>query len=190
MEAGEKQVLATAQDRTDARVMLVAPWDAHIARYHHTVVVALLSHGIGLERAQELAQDVWMRLMHQQTQGLLKTLELPGLALAQARFLALAELRRVRAHLEVPDDGQVDSGARHVPGQEERLLSREVLERVLRALEKENPQTRRIFECVYDDPGLPHATIAAEVGLSVQRVRQILCEVRKRLRDVVPEHDR
>jgi RNA polymerase sigma-70 factor (ECF subfamily) len=40
---------------------------------------------------------------------------------------------------------------------------------------------------IYENPDLPHAEAAAQVGLSVQRVRQILCEVRKRLRAVLSE---
>jgi DNA-directed RNA polymerase specialized sigma24 family protein len=42
---------------------------------------------------------------------------------------------------------------------------------------------------VYEDPGVPHAEVAVKVGLSVQRVRQILCEVRKTLREALEVRD-
>jgi RNA polymerase sigma-70 factor (ECF subfamily) len=46
-----------------------------------------------------------------------------------------------------------------------------------------------VFELVYDHPELGYAEVAAQVGLSVQRVKQIVFEVRKRLRGALAEGD-
>ena len=37
---------------------------------------------------------------------------------------------------------------------------------------------------------MDHAEAAARLGLSLQRVRQIVCEVRKKLRDAVEEEEK
>src|SRR5262245_31417968 len=63
-------------------------WDALIARHHRRVVVSLLARGLRVDRARELAQETWTRLIQQQQRGLLTELRLPNLALTQAAFLA------------------------------------------------------------------------------------------------------
>ncbi len=58
-------------------------------------------------------------------------------------------------------------------------------ERVAKALEVLSgcsSSAREVFRLVYGGDGLSHAEVAQRVGLSLQRVRQILCEVRARLR--------
>src|SRR5262245_60462429 len=66
-------------------------WSWLIARHDHRVVVALLARGVPLDRARELAQETWLRLMQSQREGRLRELSLPGLAITQARFLAANE---------------------------------------------------------------------------------------------------
>jgi RNA polymerase sigma-70 factor (ECF subfamily) len=70
---------------------------------------------------------------------------------------------------------------------ERRLLSEEQLSRAHAALEQVSPSARNVFLLACDGQELPHAEVAARVGLSVQRVRQILCEVRKKLRSALEE---
>jgi RNA polymerase sigma-70 factor (ECF subfamily) len=43
-------------------------------------------------------------------------------------------------------------------------------------------RAQQVFHAVYGPGGESHADVARRCGLSVQRVRQILCEVRGRLR--------
>src|SRR5438477_13009186 len=71
-----------------------AAWSTLIARHEHKVKVALLARGVPLERARELTQETWLRLMEQQRAGRLNELSLPGLAIVQARFLAANDRRR------------------------------------------------------------------------------------------------
>jgi RNA polymerase sigma-70 factor (ECF subfamily) len=42
-----------------------------------------------------------------------------------------------------------------------------------------------VFRLAYGGEGLSHAEVARRVGLSLQRVRQILCEVRAKLREAM-----
>lgn len=163
--------------RTDA-------WDALIQRHNHRVLVSLLARGVPLWRARELAQDTWARLIEQQRRGALGSLTLPGLAITQAAFLALEDARRDGARrpraldLALVAETVADPGA----DAEERLLSREQLARAEDALSRCSGSAQRVFRLLYENPTLSHAEAAQQVGLSLQRVRQILCEVRKKLR--------
>jgi RNA polymerase sigma factor (sigma-70 family) len=169
-------------------------WDALIARHHRRVVVSLLARGLRVDRAHELAQETWTRLIQQQQRGLLTELRLPNLALTQAAFLAADDARRARRESiagnveELPERQQpVDPSV----SAERRLLSEEQLARAQAALAECSPSARNVFLLACDGQELPHAEVAARVGLSVQRVRQILCEVRKKLRTALEEerHD-
>lgn len=167
-----------------------AAWDVLVARHHHRVVVSLLARGVRVDRAHELAQETWARLLQQQQKGMLTELRLPHLALTQAAFLAADEARRDRREglsgpvEELPESHHpVDPSA----SAERRLLSEERLARARAALEQCPASAQRVFQLACDGQELPHAEVAARVGLSVQRVRQILCEVRKKLRSALEE---
>jgi RNA polymerase sigma factor (sigma-70 family) len=160
-----------------------AAWSALIARHGHKVLVALLARGIPIERARELTQETWLRLMERQRAGRLTELTLPGLAIVQAGFLAANERRR--------SDRQ--SSGRPLPEAvtgrtgEDEVIDKERVGRMARALAACPAGARRVFELVYDHPELGYAEVAAQVGLSVQRVKQIVFEVRKRLRAALEE---
>jgi RNA polymerase sigma-70 factor (ECF subfamily) len=181
----EQQVveLARAGDRE--------AWDELIARHDHRVVLSLLARGVRLARARELSQQTWMRLYEQERAGRLERLELPGLAVRQAAFLALEDARR-----REPDavDATPELAALTDPSAsiEERLIRRDELRRAQAELERCPPSARRVFSFIHANPDMRHADAARELGLSVQRVRQILCEVRARLRAAIhsePSHD-
>lgn len=158
-------------------------WDVLIARHDHRVVLSLLARGLRLVRARELAQQAWSRLYEQQCAGRLERLELPGLAIRQAGFLALEEARRdSRAKA---DAGREADRADPAASVEERLIRRDELRRAQAELERCPASARRVFSFIYANPEMPHADAARELGLSVQRVRQILCEVRARLRAAI-----
>lgn len=155
-------------------------WDAIVRAHDRRVLLLLLAMGLRFDRARELAQATWLRLWEQHQGGKLPRLEFPGLALQQARFLGLDELRRQRAHdgiertfLEV--EAPTADPERIVIGRQELAL-------VQRALAECPPSSQRLFRLLYEQPALSHAEAAARLGLSVQRVRQVLCEVRKKLR--------
>jgi RNA polymerase sigma-70 factor (ECF subfamily) len=156
-----------------------AAWNALVAKHNHKVVVALLARGLPVERAKDIAQEAWLRLLEQQRAGKLRELKLPALAITQATFLSLDEARK---------DGRTTALAEGFdaadprPLSEERLIGEEQLARAKRLLSKCSPSARQVFTLVYGGGNLSHADVAERVGLSVQRVRQIVCEVRKELR--------
>jgi DNA-directed RNA polymerase specialized sigma24 family protein len=69
-------------------------WQALVAIHDRRVIVSLLARGVPLDRARDLAQETWARLWEQNREGKLSRLELPGLAVRQAAFLAADEARR------------------------------------------------------------------------------------------------
>ncbi len=167
-------------------------WDVLIARHDHRVVLSLLARGVRLARARELAQQAWMRLFAQQVAGRLERLELPGLAIRQAAFLALEDARRREPDASLDAAPELAALSDPAASIEERLIRRDELRRAQAELERCSPSARRVFAFIHANPGMRHADAARELGLSVQRVRQILCEVRARLRaaiDTEPSHD-
>ncbi len=170
-----------------------AAWAVLIARHQHRVLVTILARGIPLERARELAQETWLRLMEQQRAGRLGALVLPGLAIVQAGYLAANDHRRGRGGSDGSDGTLTAIGDAAEPAchhtAEESVIGRERLARVERELADCPAGARRVFELVYDHPDLGYAEVASRVGLSVQRVKQIVFEVRKRLRRALGEEE-
>lgn len=155
-----------------------AAWTELIARHNRRVVLSLLAHGVLPAQAKEMAQEAWLRLITQADAKKLDRLELPGLAIRQALFLARSEARKPGQANESLDDAP--EAATESP--EALYFSRERLQKAHERLQDLAPSARAVFERLYGDPQLSHAEVAARVGLSVQRVRQIVCEVRKVLR--------
>ena len=110
-----------------------AGWARLIERHNHRVVVSLLARGLLIDRARELAQETWLRLIESQRAGRLVRLELPGLAIVQAGFLAANERRGLIA------GAALDGEALPAPGgnAEAQAIDRQQLERVRRALAEE-----------------------------------------------------
>lgn len=180
----EADLLAAA-----ARVGDRAAWQRLIEQHDRSVRLFLLSRGIPADRARELAQQTWLRLLEQSERGRLAELKLPGLAFRQAAFLASDERRRAQAGSSLPSSSVEQPADPDGGALEERLISREQLARAGRALAACSPSAQRVFRAVYESPERPHAEIAGELRLSVQRLRQVLCEVRRTLRDAMERDD-
>lgn len=166
-----------------------ALWDRRIRAHDHAVVVSLLALGLRPDRAREIAQATWLRLMEQESAGALGEVELPGLAIRQARYLALdairrdqAESRRLAAALAMDSLGEEDDEV------ERRLAGRQELSRIAEVLATCAPNARRLFHLLYGR-GVSPAEAAAELGLSLQRTRQLLCETRKKIRAAIEEDE-
>jgi RNA polymerase sigma-70 factor (ECF subfamily) len=153
-------------------------WTELITRHNRRVMLSLLAHGVLPAQAKEMAQEAWLRLITQADAKKLPRLELPGLAIRQALFLARSEARKPGsspAPLEDAPEASTDT-------LETQFFDRERLMKAHERLQDLSPSARAVFDRLYGDPQLSHAEVAARVGLSVQRVRQIICEVRKVLR--------
>ena len=159
-------------------------WNALVQKHNRRVVVALLARGVRADRARDIAQEAWIRLVEQQRLGRLERLVLPGLAITQASFLAMEAARRdaaVSRH-QLVDDATAAGVVDPNEDAESRLMTEERVARAVEVLSGCSSSAREVFRLAYGGQGLSHAEVAQRVGLSLQRVRQILCEVRAKLR--------
>jgi RNA polymerase sigma-70 factor (ECF subfamily) len=163
-------------------------WALAIATHQHRVVLSLVAAGFSFDRASDLANEAWARLIAKDRQGVLGELKLPGLAIVQARYLAWDERRRETLR-QRHDDRAAEAGEELVvdrnPDPEQRLLSRQQAHRALAAVAAAPASAQRLMKLLYLEPGMPHARAAQTLGLSVQRVRQILCELRRQVRQAI-----
>lgn len=152
-------------------------WNQLVARHDRRVWVSLLAMGAAPDVAAEVVQETWLRLYERCTEGRLDHLKLPGLAVVQARFLYLHRVGRLarESDEEVPDEADL------TPDAERRMAASEELQRVMEALEACTPRQRELMRAVYEE-GATAAEAASRFGLSVQRVRQSVCEIRAVLR--------
>jgi RNA polymerase sigma-70 factor (ECF subfamily) len=194
------QVLASSEPSDlvpDAATPLPrAAWDEAFRAHNHRVVVSLVAMGVRADVATDIAQAAWTRLIEQDRAGKLHDVRLPGIAIAQARLLALEARRREAVERRrMARNGSLDDEPDHATPDavslltadddpERTVLNREELERAVEVIAAASPSSQRVFRLVYGEPPLPHARVATQVGLSVQRVRQIVCELRKKIRDV------
>lgn len=161
----------------------ISAWNALVQKHNHRVVVSLLARGVRIDRAKDIAQDAWIRLIEQQREGRLSHLQLPGLAVAQAGFMALEAARRMKR--TEPLEGAPEELPDPAASAETQLITEERLAKAEKILSRCSPSAKSVFHLVYGGEGLDHAEVAARLGLSLQRVRQIVCEVRKLLRAAV-----
>ena len=153
-------------------------WSVLIGRFERKVVLSLIAMSVPPAQAREFAHDAWLRLMQQAALGRLEYLQLPGLVIRQALFLARSASRRPDAAVAEGEEGLREVGE----STETRYFALERLAKARARLDSLSPSARAVFLSLYSEPQLSHAELAARVGLSVQRVRQIICEVRKELR--------
>jgi RNA polymerase sigma factor (sigma-70 family) len=159
-------------------------WNDAALRYHRRVLAAVLATGVRAARAEEVAQAAWSMLIEAERDGRLTRVELPGIAITQARYLALHELRRgtVEQRLLVVSD-ELATRAPDLEGSPEaQLLAKEDSQRLLRAIEQLPAAKQRAFRLLYGDPPSTYAAAAEVLGLSLQRVRQLASELRQQLR--------
>ena len=168
--AGDAERAALAGDR--------AAWNTLVARHDRRVVLALVAAGVRPAQARDIAQEAWLTLIRRADAKQLPHLQLPGLAVRQALYLAKTQGRRPQGE-PLPEAEALVADA---PDAFDHVLTAERLRAAQAVLRTCSDSAQRVFSLLYSQPHLSHAEVAQQVGLSVQRVRQIVCEVRKKLR--------
>lgn len=158
-------------------------WKQAVAEHDHPLIIALLAAGLRLDEAREVAQEAWLRVMESAAAGRLERVELPGLVIRQASFL-VADRQRARRLRNPAPAHEVEALAASETA-EEHTHARELLAVVDAELATASPRARGVFFAVLNAPDSGHRALAEKEGLSLQRFRQVLCEVRARLRRVV-----
>jgi RNA polymerase sigma factor (sigma-70 family) len=165
-----------------ARVGDRQAWSVVILRYNTLILSIFLGFAIARPRSMELSQDLWLKLYLRARKGLLKILTLPGLAVREARFRALDELRgnkRAGPTADLEDvvlEAPSPTAEEQISRQKDLALAR----RMLRAL----PARQRQVIVLAGIRGKPHAEVAEELGISTVRAKQTLSDARQRLRRI------
>lgn len=155
-------------------------WKQAVAEHDHPLIIALLAAGLRLDEARDVAQEAWLRVMEAVSTGKLARVELPGLVIRQASFI-VADRRRAR-RLRTPAAVQEVEALPASDTAEGHTHARELLEAVDAELATATPRARGVFLAVLHAPDTAHRALAEQEGLSLQRFRQVLCEVRAKLR--------
>lgn len=155
-------------------------WKQAVAEHDHPLIVSLLAAGLRLDEARDVAQEAWLRVMEAASAGRLERVELPGLVIRQASFI-VADRQRAR-RLRTPAAAQDLDALPASETTEGPTHARELLEVVDAELATATPRARGVFFAVLNAPDAAHRALAAQEGLSLQRFRQVLCEVRAKLR--------
>ena len=170
--------------RSERRKIDAQEWDTLIKAHDRRVFLSVLALGVRPDRARDVVQTTWARLMDKDGRGEITKDNVAGLAVAQARFLALDELRRANAEkrrTEPLPDMLDDLDPEQV------LLARERVERAAAVLAASSPSVQRLFQLLYGEPPADYNAAAAAIGISLQRARQTMCELRKKLRVALEE---
>lgn len=155
-------------------------WKQAVAEHDHPLIISLLAAGLRLDEARDVAQEAWLRVMEAASAGKLGRVELPGLVIRQASFI-VADRQRAR-RLRIPAAAHEVDGLAAFETAEGHTHARELLEVVDAALATATPRARGVFLAVLNAPDEAHRALADKEGLSLQRFRQVLCEVRAKLR--------
>ncbi|MBL4635531.1 MAG: sigma-70 family RNA polymerase sigma factor [Kofleriaceae bacterium] len=188
------QVVHRMQNNESGSHALVAntpsDWGVWIKKHHHRLVLSLLAMSVPLHHAEEIAQSTWERLIQKEKSGQLDRIEMPGLALAQARFLALEYLRKELPATSKQEIFEETTLVANAPNPLRSLVSRSQMDTAQECLARASESGQTVFRLFYIE-GLSAKEIGEEVGLSPQRVRQTLCELRADLRSAIGElcHD-
>jgi DNA-directed RNA polymerase specialized sigma24 family protein len=159
-------------------------WGALAHAHDRVVWLYLLKRRVPPDRAQDLKQEVWIALIQKWRSGELTYIQMPGVALWQARLL----VRRGPGGRDIPTDNVLELADkwRERQGESEALiLDRAELQRALTIVARSPKTTRSVFQHTYRGPGMSPEQVAATVGISVQHLRKILSKLRKALRGSV-----
>lgn len=163
-----------------------AAWGELARRHDRRVRLALLARGVPADEARDVAQEAWTRLLERARRGELRELRLPGLAIAQAIFIAIDEHRRAArspVSLEAADIADPTASA------EDMLANRRRLERARATIATLPRSSQAVFRAVFAGTSVNYAEVARKLGLSEQRVKQIVCEIRAKIRAALERED-
>ena len=156
-------------------------WSTIVGRYNALVLGIFIGYAIARPRAVELCQDLWLRLYLKARDGLLKALRMPGLAVREARFRALDELRGARTDTESVDE--MEAFAIEAPSAEEQTARRTELAAARRMVSALPTRQREVLVARVVH-GQSTAQVAQALGISQARTKQTLCAARARMRTI------
>lgn len=129
-------------------------------------------------------QETWLKLFEKHQRGELAQLELPGLAIRQALFIASDVARKTRAQATQSIEAQDDRTSPE-PNPVDIMIARQELGAARGVIAGLPERQRTIFEWHFRNASQSHEATAAALQISVQHLRQTLCDIRKQVRKIV-----
>lgn len=159
-------------------------WGLLYARYNGRVVASVIRLGVPAERALEYAQEAWTRIMARCQEGRVPDLRVPGLVITTAQNLARDGWRRDRHETPTePDDTAADARPQVI----DVLSDRQRLAKAGAVVDAMPSRAQEIFQAWYANLDAPHDSIARQVGISTQHLRDTLLRVRKAIATALRE---
>ncbi|MDB5479639.1 MAG: polymerase subunit sigma-24 [Caulobacteraceae bacterium] len=125
-----------------------------------------------LEAAEDLVQDMYVRLTQREPEGL--TVEQPSAYLFRLGSNLMVDHVRTDSRRRRRDDDwsrEAWSPSAHPAAPEAAAVSRDELQRLLQAVAKLKPRTREVFR-LHKLEGLSHADVASRLGISKSAVEK------------------
>ena len=160
-------------------------WDAIIHAYHDTVSGHVRIRGASTAESEDIAQATWLRLWWKVKNALLLELVVPALPKHQAMFLLLSYWRKGKDILLDTDDDGVGTSGGKATGAEDQVLIEEI-----RAYVRKHSERDYYIYVNFIEMEASAAEVATALGITVQRVRQRACELRKLIHSYTEEPDR
>ncbi|MFE3839002.1 RNA polymerase sigma factor [Pseudogemmobacter sonorensis] len=166
-------------------------WDiqALFSGHARRVARSLTRRGLAADVAEDLTQDVFLRILEKSRQQTMpQSGEDPSPLLFRiARNLMIDQWRRESARPQVPlMPGDLDMIADPAPLTEQRIYDRQRLELTAKALAEMPERTRRAFE-LHRIEGRTIAEVSTELGVSTSRGWALVHDAYRRIRQILHE---
>lgn len=188
LAATDEEAPARASDAAEPRPALDAPrFDALVSRYRRPLLSFFQRRSVGVEDAEDLTQEVFMRLSRRFSRlhwgnpdGLVFTVAANALIDHERHERSRRRDRHVEVDPRLPDEE---------PSAETALAGRERLRSLVAALDTLGPSVRTAFVlCRFEN--LTQADAAARLGVSVSTIEKHMMTALARLRLAIgSEHD-
>ncbi|HEU5471613.1 MAG TPA: sigma-70 family RNA polymerase sigma factor [Actinophytocola sp.] len=137
-------------------------WQEIMRRYAALVSAVCRQHGIGGADADDVAGNVWLRLVTN-LDTIREPQALPGWLRTTTRRECLSLLRE--RHREIPDDEEFPDLA--APPADASLLGTERRTAMLAAVRTLPERDRRLLALLYSDPPTPYTVISSRLGMPI-----------------------
>jgi len=157
-------------------------WDALYREHGRAVRLRLLGRRVPYAVVNDLVHEVWETLIENVQRGVLTTIEMPGLALAEADHAATRYFRCPARRRETSSDAlELGAGPARGSVAEAQLQ----LQEVARVVAQSSDIEREVFQRLYGVHPQSVARAAHDLNKRPQYIRQICCTLRRRLRELL-----
>lgn len=134
-----------------------------------------------MDQAEDVVQDLFVRLWEKDICEALEGEGIKSYLYTSVRNIALRRVKRNTRVETLPDVSIVER-----VWEDQEQTHQEVIDRVMREIEKLPPRSREVLECVHLK-NMKYAEVAEQMGISVSTVKTMLVRSMKLLRREIPD---